>query len=1500
MSWAKFRWISMAPLGLGVLLLLATSSTSAQAPLAAPPAQLKEREKLAAQVDELRRAGKLDEALAAAERSLELERRAEGKDNSREAEALSRLAELHEFQGDWDRALARTKEALAVREQVDGKERWRTADARLAVAFAEKVAGMKALERAKVQAALRKEEESAPLIAQGKLEEWERVAMGTLETYRAVLGPESLEVARLWHQIGGSRLMRGDAVTSKEATERALAIRRKALPPGHPDIAHSLNNLGAVQTNLREYAAAKRSHEEALAIRRHALPPGHPDIAASLTNLGNAQVKSRDFAAAKRSYEEALAIFRQALPAGHPYIAKSLHNLESVQRELETPSTMDQAPGLSSPQQDKRLEERDRLSERVEELRRAGKLDEALAAAERAVELERRAGREKRSRDGNAFSRLAELHELRGDWDRALALRKEALTVCERLVGKDHWRTADARLSVAFAEKVAGLEAPDRARVQAALRIEEQSARLEAQNKFVESERAAMDALETYRALLGPEAAEVARAWHRVGLARDGRGDARGAKGANERALAIRRQVLPPGHPDIAHSLSNLGGVQDALGEYSAAKTNVEEALAIRRRGLPPGHPVIAQSLFHLGNVQYHLRDFAAAKMSIGEALAIYRKAFPDGNPDIASGLSNLGNVQLKLGEFAAAKRSQEEALAIFRKAFPAGHPAIAHSLSNLGAVQNQLRDFAAAKRSHEEALAIFRQALPAGHLEIAGSLNNLGNVQHHLREFAAAKRSHEEALAIRRHALPPGHSDIAQSLINLGRAQFELRDFAAAKTSFEEALAIRRQVRPPDHLGIANSLNNLGNVQHQLRDFAAAKRSHEEALAIRRHALPPGHPDIAASLTNLGIVQNQLRDFAAAKRSHEEALGILRNARPPGHPDIAASLTNLGNLSLASGIDGETAPPRLAEASDIYQAEQLRMAIAQAEPEQLATAVMARISLQLLIDATLTAGMPADTAYDRVVRTKGSVTAQQRWARQARDAADPGTKKLLDRLRDLSRDILGLSMPSRLGEKSNSDEDVSTLIRSLSDERGRLEQQLAERSGVYQAIQSRARIRGDDIRTVLPSETALIDLVEYQHVATQADGPREPMIEWRLVAFVSRPETKGVVAVPLGPSKDLADLIDRWRASYGTGKRPAVGTPDPGSELRKRLWQPLAKYLEGAKVILVSPDGPLNGLPWAALPGAKEGTFLVHEYAFAVVPTPQLLPEILRAKPRREGENPSLLLAGGIDFGEPKARAAGTPSGKLPPLPVFTPLPGAEREVNDLGTEFQGAFRDAPQPKVLSKDEATKLAVVAAAATHRFVHLATHGFFADEAEQSAEAVASRGVDLLRSGLHPQFEAAGQHPGLLSGVVFAGVNRSDRGPKETILTAFEASDLELGQVDLLVLSACDTGRGQVAGGEGVLGLQRAFQLAGARAVVASLWKVPDEETHLLMREFYGRIWSDKPLPRAEALRQAQLWMLEKGKGRGGKDRSGVELPERPQGPPLPYVWAAFVLSGDWR
>jgi CHAT domain-containing protein len=238
--------------------------------------------------------------------------------------------------------------------------------------------------------------------------------------------------------------------------------------------------------------------------------------------------------------------------------------------------------------------------------------------------------------------------------------------------------------------------------------------------------------------------------------------------------------------------------------------------------------------------------------------------------------------------------------------------------------------------------------------------------------------------------------------------------------------------------------------------------------------------------------------------------------------------------------------------------------------------------------------------------------------------------------------------------------------------------------------------------------------------------------------------------------------------------------------------------------------------------------------------------------------------------------------------------LPGTLGEIDAIGQAFR---RRHPAATVIRLDEAraTAAAVRGRAPQARYLHLATHGFFAPEQLRSALEVASRPGRPGEAGAYGRSGLSGYFPDLLSGLVLAGANR---GPEGGILTAREVAALDLGGVELATLSACETGLGATAGGEGLLGLQRAFQVAGARGVVASLWKVPDADTRRLMALFYENLWQ-KELGPVEALRQAQLALVRDPGGRRGPGR-GFEVGEagRGVGRADPSGWAAWLLSGD--
>jgi CHAT domain-containing protein/Tfp pilus assembly protein PilF len=1183
----------------------------------------------------------------------------------------------------------------------------------------------------------------------------------------------------------------------------------------------------------------------------------------------------------------------------------------------------------------KLLADRDRFQQETTALTTLGKYTEAIAAAERVLTINRDLFGESSPQAADTLALMAGIDERREDWQAATKARQEVLAIRTKRFGKEHWQAGDARRAMELTSAVRQLDPSRRKRLWDVDDKVKSPVRLRRQSDFKDAMTLAQHLVEVRKAVLGSKHWRVADALHQVGRLHFIVGELEDARAANVEVAAIRRLTLGENHPDLAKSLNNLGAVQGSLGDFASARSSIEEALAIYRRVLPQGDADIAASLNNLGAVQANLRDYASAARSFREALEIRRKMFPQdhlaiavcldnlgfaqrdlrdfvsavksfeealeirrnvlpkNHPKIATSFDNLGNVQEDLRDYGSARKSLEEALAIRREVLPHDHPDIAKTLDSLAAAQESLRDFASARTSYEEALGIHRKILPRDNLRIAASLTNLGDVQMNLGDYASARKNDEEALAILGKTLPKDNPYTAAGLLNLGNVEWFIHDYGPARKSFEESLNIRRKVLAKDHPDVAASLNSLGLLQWYQHDYAAARRSFDEALAILRKVLPKNHPDIAKSLNNLGSMQTDLHDYPSAQRSFEEALEIFRSALPKDHPYIADCLGNVGRLGLETGTDVRGALTRLEEATDLFQRDQFRLAVSQAEQEQLRTAARSHVSLSLLVSAALAAEAEPGRIYDRVVRIKGGVTAQQRWAREARNSADPKSKVLLERLRKLNEQLLSLSIGDRALTGTQGSQDVTALTERLLSERGELERHLTEQSDAYRTFEAKGRIDAGRIRTALPTKTALIDLVEYTHFGPPGEVQNERPEERRLLAFIVRPDREKVVLVKLGSSAALAEHIDNWRTSYGAGRLPSAGSPDPGMRLRELLWRPLQEHLNGVTVILVSPDGPLNGLPWSALPGARAGKFLIDDYALAIAPVPQLLPELLHDLPRRRSE-PALLAVGNVDF-----QARLDPHSPTALANHFSDLPGTAVEVQTVHDLFHNAFPGRPS-ELLTGKNATKEAFVTQAHDFSCVVVCTHGFFLSDREES-RANAPRRSRALEGLLFNQ-PLVVTNPAVRSGLVFAGANWGAVGQGTAFLTALEASELDLRRVDLAVLSACETGRGEVTGGEGVLGLQRGFQEAGAQTCVTSLWKVDDAATQALMKEFYRNLWQKK-LGKLEALRQAQLAMLRRYDATE-KGLRGLDLPSDSRNPSAhagsPYYWAAFVLSGDWR
>jgi CHAT domain-containing protein len=562
-------------------------------------------------------------------------------------------------------------------------------------------------------------------------------------------------------------------------------------------------------------------------------------------------------------------------------------------------------------------------------------------------------------------------------------------------------------------------------------------------------------------------------------------------------------------------------------------------------------------------------------------------------------------------------------------------------------------------------------------------------------------------------------------------------------------------------------------------------------------------------------------------------------------------------------------------------------------------------VLIDLYVSVAIRAHVAPDAIHAQVVGWKGVVSGRQTEMRRLRrilqSAKDSEIAKAYQQLDEATAKLAALSTRAPDAQDPTG---LSHELAQTNDEIERLEKSLAARSAEFRKQQQHQKITVGEIRSALPPGTALVDLFEYSDFDPQPT-PASKLGAWhaRVLAFVVRPD-RATVMLDLGLDRPLADAVAAWRKDFG---RPQAGQPDSGQALRRLVWEPLQDSCAGIKLLLVSPDGALARVPWAAIPGKQAGTYLIEEMALATVPIPSRLPELLAA-PRNQDAKQSLLVVGDVRFDglasvadsgtSAQSALRGTRSGSLF---HWSELPGTSAEAEAIRKTFASRFPNAPMAD-LRRDDATEGAVRRDAPRYQYLHFATHGYFAPPELRSALAAASKSDAVDVGNLFAKKDVAGFHPGLLSGLVLAGANRPvDFDHDDGILTALEVEALDLGGVELATLSACETGLGETAGSEGLLGLQRAFQTAGARSVVAGLWKVPDRATKALMQRFYENLWQ-KRMSKIDALREAQLWMLREGPNqpdilRGLDVAPEIAVVEKSL---PPYYWAAFVLSGDWR
>ncbi len=943
------------------------------------------------------------------------------------------------------------------------------------------------------------------------------------------------------------------------------------------------------------------------------------------------------------------------------------------------------------------------------------------------------------------------------------------------------------------------------------------------------------------------------------------------------------RERYPQGHPDLALGLNNLGALLQEQGDYGEARGYYQRALELRqalypKERYPQGHPQLAESLNNLGGLLHAQGNYADARAYFQRALEIDHALYPkeryrEGHPTLATELANMGVLLQKQGDYGEARAYFQRALemrqALYPKErYPQGHPAMATALANLGILLQEQGNYVEARGYLQRALEMTQtlyphEHYPQGHPDVARRLNNMGGLLLEQGNFAEARGYYQRALEMRqalypREWYPQGHPDLALGLNNLGVLLQKQGNFGEARGYLQQALEMEQVLYPKEHYPrghpeLALSLNNLGGLLENQGGYGEARGYYQRALEMRqalypKEQYPQGHRGLAGSLNNLGFVLLEQGTYAEARGYLQRALEMdqalySKEQYPQGHPELEHHLSNMGLLLRTEGKDAE-AWPLLIQAADITHELAEVFLAATSEAEALDYLAQLPAIRDLLISTSLHLPESSEDAYAQVWRGKAAVARTLR-RRQAslfdRARTDPATRQAIETWNDRRRQLARLLLA-----RSDRRDDVGRLrqLRELTVEKERLERRLAEALPEFARQQRLDQSPHTRLLDALPDRAVVLDLVQFTRFEQdpQLKGKKGGRRTPSYVGFVLA-RGRLVRRVDLGPAPPIDEAVAGWR------KAIVARRDDPAAEaLRRRVWEPLAQHIPSqTTTVIIAPDGSLTAVPWPALPGDRRGTVLLEQYAIALVPHAPFLLDRLTAPPPR-GAAGAVLALGGVAYGQaPRpvddektklellaARQAETQRGRGD---GWTELPGTLAELETVA-QLAGARR----VDRLEGTAASTAGLLRALPRARWAHIATHGFFADP---TVPSVLRPDPKLFAASGSNRAAPGARNPLVLSGLVLAGANRPSADVDATthddlgILTAEAIAGLPLQDLELVVLSACETGLGTVAGGEGVFGLQRAFHLAGARTVVASLWKVDDTATRKLMRLFYS-------------------------------------------------------------
>ncbi|MCO6495428.1 MAG: tetratricopeptide repeat protein [Bacteroidetes bacterium] len=946
-------------------------------------------------------------------------------------------------------------------------------------------------------------------------------------------------------------------------------------------------------------------------------------------------------------------------------------------------------------------------------------------------------------------------------------------------------------------------------------------------------------------------------------------------------ALDITSKTAGKEHPDYGTRLNNLANLYESMGQYDKALPLFLEALEHAKKYLDKNDPSYGIRLSNLAVLYNKMGLYDKALPLYQEALESTKSALGKDHPSYGIRLNNLGTFYLDIGLYEKALPLLIESAEITKKNLGTNNSSYAANMNNLAMLYEKMGQYNNALSYYQQAIDISLNTLGKSHPIYGTYLDNLAGLYKNLGQNENAISLYNEAIEIKRNSIGKDHPDYASSLNNLADLYTNMGRQTEALPMFEESLAIFKKTLGKNHPDYASALNNIAGVYRDMGEYEKALALYKESLINSQKNFGKRHLESAQTMGNIAIIYEKLGQNDKALELYQEVFDIYKTTYGVEHPSYGLSLNNLAGMCHTMGQDEK--------AFSLYQQGFANLKsqinsnfsfLSEKEKENFIQTLNFNFEIyeNFCTDYYQTNPQVAAISYDIELLSKGLILVSTLQMRQSiENNSNPEVSKIYD---------TWLTKKAQLSEQySLPITERNSQLAQWEKEAELMEKRLLQYSKEFGNVNQIGKTNWKDVQNKLQPNEVAIEFASFQKYNGSA---------WQdstqYIALIIRKEDKQPLLIPLFYQNQFDQVIEG--SGIGINRvnnlyRGSIASSSSQIDLTKLydlVWKPIEKYLKDGETIYFAPAGTLNQIAFAAIV-TPDQKYLSDKYTLKQLSTTA---QILSNHNVLQLNN--LALFGGINYDASSdamlSVARGIKENNDIASRSFSSSSGTRGETWDY---LQGTLTEVQNIKGIAEKKNINIRyfVGTQALEEQFkamsgknapsiIHIATHGFFfPDPAKNKDKLQGSRGIITEEN----QYKIS-EDPLNRSGLLFAGANHAWKGEKTTkglddgILTSYEASNISLPNTQLVVLSACETGLGDIKGSEGVYGLQRSFKIAGAKYLLMSLWQVPDKETAEFMQYFYGKLFAINNIEESFALTQKYM---------------------KAKYPNEPYKWAAFVL-----